>query len=125
MPEDDLSLAHRRGGRCPAPRQACFQQLIDCRIMIPDGDRRHHPKSGGVVNQPEAAEVSDQDVVAEFVLRDHASGRKRRVVPCQPVDSVLDRAMARHGRGDPGEILRSETSAVLNGEFRRQWMPCL
>ena len=65
--------------------------------MIPDGDRRHHAQSGRVVDQPKSAGISDQDVMAEFVLSHHAGGRKRRVVRRQPVDGMLDRAVSRQG----------------------------
>ena len=74
MPEDDLAVLHRRGCRQPAPRQACFQQEIGCGTLIPDGDRRHHPESGRVINKPKPVATSDQDIVAEFVLRHHPSG---------------------------------------------------
>ena len=62
--------------------------------MIPDGDRRHDPKSGRAVNQPGLARIRYENIVAELVLGDHSRGRKRRVVSDHPLERVLDRALA-------------------------------
>ena len=116
MSQDHLSILHRRGRRRPAACEPRFQQFIGRRPMIPDGDRRHHAESRGVVNEPEPAGIGNEDVVAEFVLRDHSGGCKRRLVSAQPIDGVLHGAVARHGPGEPGEILRSKIGAVLDRE---------
>ncbi len=88
--------------------------------MIPDGDRRHYPESGGVVDQPKAAGIGNEDVVAEFVLSHHPGGRKGRPVRDQPVDGMFDGAVRGQSRGDSVEIIRSKPRAVLDGEWRAQ-----
>ncbi len=51
--EDPLAFPEARRSRLPASLQTGFQQLLSCRSMIPDGDRRHGSVSRDVVGEVE------------------------------------------------------------------------
>ena len=55
MPQNHVTVHRRRGRRRPAALQPGGEQFVVRRSMIPDGDRRHHPESRRVVNQPQPA----------------------------------------------------------------------
>jgi hypothetical protein len=56
--------------RFPSSRYTSVEQFIRCRLMIPDGDRRHCTESRGIVNEPYAAGMTNDDIVGVFVLHD-------------------------------------------------------
>ncbi len=86
--------------------------------MTPDGDRRHNPESGRVVDQPQVTRVCHESVVAELVLRDHTCRTQRWVMRCQPVDGMFDRALATQSGCDVCEIVSVEGGTVFDGNNR-------
>ena len=52
MAENNVSMDGRSGRGRPTALEPYCKQLIGRRPMIPDGDRRHHAKSGRVIDQP-------------------------------------------------------------------------
>jgi hypothetical protein len=61
-----------RRSRFPAVGEAAFEQFIGCRVLVPDGDRRHGSESGSVVNE-KAIAIRNDHVVREFVLHDRSN----------------------------------------------------
>ncbi len=116
MPKHNLALNSRRGGRRPAARQSSLQELIGRRSVVPDGDRRHDPESGRIINQPQPTPIRDQDIVAVLILRHHVGWQERRFLSHEPIEGVLDGTMAGHQCGDLTEIVGSDARAVFDGE---------
>jgi len=73
---DGVAILSIRRGRLPTVRDTAFEQFVGCRMFVPDGDRRHGSESGCVVNQKDIA-IRNDDVVCEFILREHLSNRPR------------------------------------------------
>ena len=69
MPRDHIRELVPRWRRFPTILNAVFEQIVGCRMLVPDGDRRHGSESGGVVNE-ENILVGDDYVVCVFVLGD-------------------------------------------------------
>ncbi len=59
-----------RGRRFPSAGYASVEQFVGGRLVIPDGDRRQSTESRGIVDKPDAAGMSDDDIVGVFVLND-------------------------------------------------------
>lgn len=82
-----------RARRCwfPSPRNASVEQFICSRLMIPDGDRHHGTESRGIVHEPYAAGMTNDDIVGVFVLNDdildHLHGREVQA----PANDVFQR----------------------------------
>ena len=54
----------------PTTRNAGIEQFVSSRLMIPDGDRRQSTESRSIVYEPDAAGMSDDDIVGVFILND-------------------------------------------------------
>jgi hypothetical protein len=102
------------GRRSPAAGDACFQKFLGIGPMVPDGDRRHDAKSGAVVNQPQAAGVSHDKVMAVLVLCENILRPQRRLMAGQPIDGSLDRTMPGNLHGKPFKGARREPGTVLD-----------
>jgi len=81
------------GRRSPAPLQPSIQQLSIGRLVIPDGDRRHRPESGSVVDQVPIP-VRDEDVVRVLVLSEDGLDSERWLAAPTPVEGPLKRGLA-------------------------------
>ena len=75
--------------RLPTPRQPSLEQLSIGRFPTPDGDRRHRPKSCGVVDEITTLELN-QDVVGVLVLRENRLDIHARDLLSTPVEDVLE-----------------------------------
>ena len=73
--------------------------------MIPDGDRRHDPESGRVVNKIQLVLVRHQNVMTEFILCDHVFDHEPRIMMEEPVQDVADRVLGRELASEPKEEL--------------------
>src|SRR5688572_13480912 len=69
--EDDVAVAGRGCGGCPAAGEAGVEEFVRAWRMVPDGDRRHDAESADVVGDDEPVVPAEEDVVAELVLGDH------------------------------------------------------
>jgi hypothetical protein len=59
-----------RGRWFPSAGNASIEQFVGGRLVIPDGDRRQSTESRGIVNEPDTAGMSNDDIVGVFVLND-------------------------------------------------------
>ena len=97
MSEDLVALPRCRWSRLPAAPQARLQELIGGRPMVPDGDRRHRPQSGRVVDDVNPVLPRDDHIVRELVLHDDIDGQPK-------ADDILERAMGADDRGQLGDL---------------------
>ena len=70
MPFNYIAALTIGGSGFPAVRDPPFEQFVGCRMLVPDGDRRHGSQSRGVVNEEDIA-IGNDHIVREFILRDH------------------------------------------------------
>jgi hypothetical protein len=62
--------------------------------MIPDGDRRHDAESGEPEDEPLIA-IRNEQVMAEFILRNKIELRKGQFVRLHPREDFLERCESR------------------------------
>ena len=67
MTLDDVALFEPGRRRLPAIFQPTLKKFVRCRMFVPDGDRRHCPKSGRIVYQ-EHVPISNDHVMSIFIL---------------------------------------------------------
>ena len=83
--------------RLPAPGKTSLEQLAIRRLVTPDGDRRHRPESGSVVNEVATLEW-DQYIMRVLVLRENRLYVHTRTLRPAPVQRALERCL---GCDDP------------------------
>jgi hypothetical protein len=74
----------------PAVCQPALEQFICAWPMIPDGDRRHDAESGEPEDEPLIA-IPNEQVMAEFILRNKIEPRQRHFVRLHPREDYLER----------------------------------
>ncbi len=87
-----LQCARRR---FPASAKSSIEEFAICWLMAPDGDRRHGPKSRGVVNEVSTLK-RNQDIVRVFVLREDGLDLDGRTLRPAPIQHALERPLGRH-----------------------------
>jgi len=105
--EHFIARLEPRRRRPPARGQARVEQLVVCRPMIPDGDRRDGAESRGVEGEVSAVGPLDDDVVRVFVLRQDVGHRTRRMLRAQPGHHVVERALLSQLVLEVRELVRS------------------
>ena len=70
MTEHDRTIDGARGRGDPAGSDACFEELVGRRSVIPHGDRVDRAQSGGVEHEERPVLGAEENVVCIFVLHD-------------------------------------------------------
>ena len=91
--EHPISALERRRRWAPATHHAGREQLGGCRLMAPDGDRRHGAQSRGIKDEINLLAILHDDIVRVFVLRDYLGHRTGWLVTSGPRQDVRQRAL--------------------------------
>jgi len=96
VPQNLVATLQPAGRWLPSPRQPRVKQLTIRRPMIPDGDRRHSPESGCVVNEVPSL-VRNENVMSVLVLGEDALHCQRWAKGASPVERSFERSLFRDG----------------------------
>ena len=115
IPQNSVASLETTGGGRPAPLHSGIEKLSIRGPVIPDGDRRHGPESGGIVDEV-ALPVRNQDIMRVLVLRQDCLDIERWLLAPTPVERALQGGL----RGDsPGQRVpfgRPEARVVNQGD---------
>ena len=96
VPEHPIAAFHSTRRRLPPAGKARVEQLAIGGLVAPDGDRRHGPQSGCVIDEIASLE-RDEDVMRVLVLRQDGLDLERRALLPAPVQQAFERRMGRDG----------------------------
>jgi hypothetical protein len=114
IPEHSIPALERGRRRLPPARQASTEQFRRCRVVAPDGDRRHGTESRRIKNEVDTLVIRHHDIVGVFVLRDDLGYRTGRLLAACPRQDIAQRALLAQPRLELWEDARG--SLVLRSD---------
>jgi len=94
IPENAIASLETTRRRFPATREPRIKELAIGGPVIPDGDRRHGPQSGSVVDQILALK-GNQDVMRVLVLSQNGFHGQGRAHGAAPIQGSFERGLPR------------------------------